>query len=183
MTEPQVKEIRSNIKDLSLANKVLAPIAVFVAVGWIFTWITGGTASVKFFSNWFQTLSFSGALVVAVLVSLRLFNKRFLPESVDRRTVAIASVLPVLGYLLEIVTSLQTFLTIGGSIAMAYIAATTHWRKHLPQFVTSPLGDSEAAQRVPERPSPSTAETPPPTPEKAKQEVPAKEGEKVAVGI
>jgi len=183
MTEPQVKEIRSNLKDLSRTNKVLAPIAMFVVVGWFFTWITGGTESVKLFSNWFQTLSFFGALVVAVLVSFRLFSKQFLPESIDRRTVAIASLLPVLGYLLEIVTGLQTFLTIGGSIAMAYIAATTHWRKHIPQFVTSPLGDAEAAQSLPRRPSSSTEEIPPANGEKADPEVGAHEEEKATVGI
>ena len=119
MTEPQAKEIRYNLKDLYLTNKVLAPIAVLVVVGWLFTWVTDTTAQIKLFSNWFQTLSFFGALVVAVLVSLRLFNKQFLPDNIDRRTVAIASLLPVFGYLLEIVTGLQTFLTIGGSIAMA----------------------------------------------------------------
>jgi hypothetical protein len=171
MTEPRTKEIKSRLKDLSLTNKVLAPIAVLVVVGWLFTWVTGGTAALELFSSWFQTLSFFGALVVAVLVGLRLFSRQIFPEEMDRRMVAIASLLPVFGYLLEIITSLQTFLTIGGAIAMAYIAATTHWRNHIPQFVTSPLGDAEAAQAVSRQPGLSTDESIAPVTSEARERI------------
>ena len=36
MTEPRTKEIKSRLKDLSLTNKVLAPIAVLVVVVFYF---------------------------------------------------------------------------------------------------------------------------------------------------
>ncbi len=151
MSDQQLQEIKSNFRGLSVIDKVLAPISVFVIAGWVIHWVSGGTNAFGLFSDWFQTLSFFGALTVAVLVNLRIMGKQFLPLHIDRRSVAIASLVPVVGYLFEIITSLAAFLTIGGSIALAYISATTYWRKHLPSFATEPLGSAASQEGLPSK--------------------------------
>ena len=142
MNEEQLQEIKNNLRGIRLVDKILAPISLCVVVGWVIHWVSGGMQSLGLFLNWFQTLSFFSALAVAVIVSLRILGKSFLPSSVVRRTVAIASVVPIAGYFIEEISSLSAFLTIGGSIALAYFSATTYWRKHIPHFATDPLGES-----------------------------------------
>ena len=142
MNEEQLQEIKNNLRGIRLVDKILAPISLCVVVGWVIHWVSGGMQSLGLFLNWFQTLSFFSALAVAVIVSLRILGKSILPSSVVRRTVAIASVVPIAGYFIEEISSLSAFLTIGGSIALAYFSATTYWRKHIPHFATDPLRES-----------------------------------------
>ncbi|MCZ6792893.1 MAG: hypothetical protein O7J95_04685, partial [Planctomycetota bacterium] len=132
----------AGLKNLSLSDRVLGVIALVVIVGWGAIWMFREGNSFNLFREFFQTLSFCGAVVVAALVGLKLCGVQPLPGKAERHTLAVASLLPVVGYLIEIVTSLGSFLTVGGSIALAYISATTYWRKHIPQFARDPLGES-----------------------------------------
>jgi len=134
----------------------LAPIGILVLSGWAAHWLFVGGPEAQFllFKSWFQTLSFFGALTVATLAAMKYFGKGFLSESAERLTLSVATLCPVVGYLIEIVTSLGTFLSIGGSIALGYISLTTYWRKHIPQFATDPLGEaSKSIKRAENSPS------------------------------
>ena len=130
------------LKNLSLSDRVLGVIALWVVAGWSAVWLFREDETFNLFREFFQTLSFCGALVVVLVVGLKLCALRVFPEKAEGRALAVASLLPVLGYLIEIITSLGSFLTIGGSIALAYISATTYWRNRIPQFATDPLGAS-----------------------------------------
>ncbi|MBI4603172.1 MAG: hypothetical protein HY721_14530 [Planctomycetes bacterium] len=145
-TETPGTDLKAEIAKLPLAEKVLAPIAVLVVIGWLIAWTRSEVFYYALFKSWFATLSFLGALAVAVLVGLKLFGIRPLPPAVDRLLVPVASLLPVAGYLIEIISPIYQFFTVGGSIALAYISATTYWRKHIPAVATKPLGEAPPAE-------------------------------------
>ena len=138
-------DLKAEIEKLPLTEKVISPIALLVVVGWIIRW--SSTGYFDLFKAWFATLSFLGALAVAILVGLKLFRIRPLPPKVERQVIPIASIIPVAGILIESVNSVYNFLTVGGSIALAYISATTYWRKHIPEFAMKPLGETAATEK------------------------------------
>ncbi len=146
-------DLKKCLGRLSPAEKILAVIGVLVVLGWILSgsyfWSFG------LFKGWFPTLSFLGALCVVALIVLKAVEVKFLPPGLDRKVIAVASLLPVIGLLLFSMNSFQGFLTYGGSIALAYISAMTFWRKQIPQMKSL---DEEAA------PPHAGAGTPPSTP-------------------
>jgi len=163
MAEPEnqgtvVKEgpdIKANLGKLPLAEKSLAVIAVLVVLGWIILWSRAGSCTL--FRSWFATFSFLGALAVAAVVIMKLFGVRPIPPTLERQVIPIASLLPVVGFVLEAVLSTPaSLLTIGGSLALAYLSATTYWRKHIPEIVMQPLGKDAASE-----PGPSPSPPPP----------------------
>ncbi len=127
---------------LTLADKVLAVIALIVVLGWIFS----GSAfwSYGLFKDWFATLSFLGAIIVVALLVLKAMEVKYLPPGLDKKVIAIASLLPVVGLLLSYLRTPIGFLTVGGSLALAYVSAMVYWRKHIPDFASKAL-DAEAA--------------------------------------
>jgi hypothetical protein len=141
-------EIKQQLEKLPLAEKVLAPIALVILVGWIVKWSTEDR--IGLLRSWFDTLSFCGALAVTLLVGAKLFGRRPLPAKLERLVVPIASLVPVAGYLFDIIDPIYKFLTVGGSIALAYLSATTYWRRHIPPIVTRPLDTSEPGEEKPE---------------------------------
>lgn len=156
MAEPEnqgtvVKEspdIKANLGKLPLAEKILALVAILVVIGWIIAWSgTGGWVYQGLFKSWFATLSFFGALSVATVVILKLFGIRPIPPDLERHVIPVASLLPVVGFVLEaVLRTPAALLTIGGSLALAYLSATTYWRKHIPEIAMQPLGKDAAAE-------------------------------------
>lgn len=125
-------DIAGNIKRLPLAEKLVVGIALLVELGWVITWSQTGGWEYQGLSQWFPLLSFFGALVVVVLVVLKVLGVKFLPSSMEKHAVPVASLLPVLGFVIQSVISVSVFLTVVGSLAMAYVSATAYWRKHMP---------------------------------------------------
>jgi len=151
MTEPdrssavssEVEEIKANLGKIPFAEKILAPIAILVILGWLLQWSIFWKI---FFSQLYPTLSFLGALGVAVLVILKLFGKRPLPPRIEKYAIAISSLLPVVGFVLGSFSSVEHFLTAGGAIALGYISATTYWRRQISELTPKQLGEGAAAQ-------------------------------------
>jgi hypothetical protein len=152
---PGKPDVKAEIRRLPLVEKVLAAIAVLVIIGWIMTWASQDLFLSSFFRRWSTPLSFFGALAIATLVILKVFGVRPLPPAVESKVIPIASLVPVLGFLIDKIIPFHDFLTFGGSIALAYISATTYWRRHIPTFATRPLGEAPAD-------APATAGMPPP---------------------
>ena len=150
------KNFWTNLREIPLVEKILAPIALLIIIGWL---MTGKLFWQTIFRVWFPTLSFLGALLVATLVILKLFGIRALHPKIEKHVIPIGSLVPIVGYLVTSLATVQSFLTIGGSIALAYISATTYWRKHIPEFATQPLGEEEG-----EGPEPEAAEESPEAP-------------------
>lgn len=147
-----------SLSRLSLAEKILGPIAVLVIVGWIMSW---SRPLVGFsFKDWFTILSFLGALVVVALLILKLLGKRFLPEKMENLALSIASLAPVVGFMIWQISSPASFLTVGGSIALAYISATTYWRKHIPSIAMDPLGAGQGGAASPAEPEKKAPQPP-----------------------
>jgi len=165
MTEPEKEtqpvapvaqgpDVKANFTKLPLLEKVLAIIAVVVVIGWIIVWssstVDNAVGYERLFKTWFSTLSFLGALAIVAIVGLKIAGIRPFPPSVENMVIPIASLLPVLGYVLKVViSSFEGFLTIGGSLALAYLSATTYWRKSIPDIVTKPLGDAPPPESKP----------------------------------
>jgi hypothetical protein len=149
----QAAEIKANLGKMPLAEKVLGAIALCILIGWI---LPGSFFKDTFFRMWFPTLSFVGALIVAALVILKLFGQRPLPPKAERYVIPVASLLPVLGFLVDELLSVTRLLTVGGSIVLAYISATTYWRKHIPEFAMKPLGDASSSE-APQGSAPAAA--------------------------
>jgi hypothetical protein len=163
---PSKPDFKANFAQLPLVEKVLVVIALVIIIGWIMTWsrspsIEGapglGEAFERlvrpgFFSRWFTPLSFFGAMAITALVTLKVFGIRPLPPHIESKVIPIASLVPVLGYLIDLINSPAAFLTVGGSIALAYISATTYWKRRIPEFATAPLGSSPAQGSAPHAP-------------------------------
>jgi hypothetical protein len=147
-----------NLKKLSLAEKILGLVALLVFFAWVFS----GSSfwSYGFFRFFFPTLSFFGALVVATLVILKVFEVRFLPSHIERLTLAIAALVPVLGLLLDSLTPIGQFLKLGGALALAYVSATAYWKKHIPEIATESSLETPP-ESPPETPQPPPSEEPP----------------------
>ncbi len=133
---------------VTLTETILGIIAVIIIVGWII--VLGQDVSHLKKSSWFMPMSFVGALAVAACVILKAFAVRPLHPKVEKHVIPIASLLPLLGFLIWQLSTVTLCLTVGGSIALAYVSATTYWRKHIPEFATNPLdavvgGKGEAA--------------------------------------
>jgi hypothetical protein len=129
-----------NLKSLPLTEKILGPIALLVVLGWL---IRGSGFSERFLTEWFATASFLAALAIAALIVLKLFGKRPLTEQTERYSIAVVSLLPIVGFLVTSLRSVPYFLTVGGSMALAYVSASVYWRKHIPDLGET-LGESEA---------------------------------------
>jgi len=164
MTEPEKEtqpvapvaqgpDVKANFSKLPLLEKVLAIIALVVVIGWIIGWsskkmpweISG------LFKSWFGTLSFFGSLAIVALVGLKVGGIRPLPPNLENMVIPIASLLPVVGYVLEVLFDFPFvyFLIMTGSLALAYLSATTYWRKSIPDIVTKPLGDAPTQESKP----------------------------------
>ncbi|HNS00186.1 MAG TPA: hypothetical protein PKX48_10635 [Planctomycetota bacterium] len=146
-------DVAGNIKKLPLVEKIVFVLAVLVLIGWVIMWSRSGGWAFRGLSHWFPLLSFFGALAVLVLIVLKVLAVKFLPPHLERHAIPVASLLPVLGFVVENVVDVSNCLTVVGSLAMAYVSAMTYWRKHLPQ-----IGEEAA----PEGSKPPAA--PPPNP-------------------
>ena len=138
MSEQTRDERRGGAASITLAEKILVPITLAVVVGWLLRWFHDPAL----FKSPFSLLSFFPCLLIDVLIILRYFDKFALPEKVDRLLLSILTLLPFLGFLIRFVGEMSTVgkaLTVVGSIATAYIAATTYWRKRIPQIALDPL--------------------------------------------
>lgn len=120
-----------NLAALPLREKILGPLALLIVIGWI---IPGSGFSERFPKEWFATVSFLAALAIATLITLKLFGRRPLPEQVERYSIAVVSLLPIVGFLITSLQSVPYFLTVGGSMALAYVSASVYWRKHIPDL-------------------------------------------------
>jgi hypothetical protein len=149
---PAKPDFKANFGQLPLVEKVLAVIALVIIVGWIMAWTNEFNMFGRFFSNWFTPLSFLGALVIVALVTLKVVGIRPLPPQAEAKVIPIASLVPVLGYLISLINMPYVLLTVGGSIALAYISATTYWKRRIPEFATAPLGTSPAEGSAPHAP-------------------------------
>ena len=145
----------ANFLKLSLAEKIVTCIAILVVLGWIITWSqAGGWKFAGLFVSWFPTLSFFGALAVAALVILRTLGIKPLAPNIEKHVIPVASLLPVVGYLMGLISNIGAFLTIGGSMALAYVSAMTYWKKHIPVI---PLQDGASAPGGSAPPAPPAA--------------------------
>jgi hypothetical protein len=149
---PAKPDFKANFGQLPLVEKVLGVIALVVIIGWIIAWTGQNNIYGSFFSNWFTPLSFLGALAIATLVILKVCGIRPLPPQIESKVIPIASLLPVVGYLITLINMPAMLLTVGGSIALAYISATTYWKRRIPDFATAPLGTSPAEGSTPHAP-------------------------------
>lgn len=149
---PAGPDIVGNFKKLRLSEKIVVSLALLVEVGWIITWSSFGGWQYSGLSQWFPMFSFFGALVVVALVVLKVLAIKALPPNLEKHAIPVATLLPVLGFLIQSVSSISGFLTMVGSLAMAYVSATTYWRKHIPDL-SAALTEEGAAPRPPEQPS------------------------------
>ena len=179
--EGQLEKVKTNFRKLTPADKVLAPIAALVIVGWITLWV-GDVEPTQLFKSWFQTLSFFGALAVVVLAIAKLFGKQLLADKYETKCLGVATLLPVAGFMIHIITTIGTFLTIGGSLALAYFSVTTYWRKSIPQFATDPLRQESPAPSRPASDTPASDKSAQESvPDKDKDKANEKKGDQVAV--
>ena len=132
-----VEEVKAKLGKLPLAEKVLAGVSLLILIGWLINWLQWRNFALL--ATTFSTLSFLGALVVAALVILKLFGVRVLPPDLERKAISVASLLPLIGYLINLLAIPASFLTTAGSIALAYLSVTTYWRDRIPGFATKPL--------------------------------------------
>jgi hypothetical protein len=141
-------------KKLTLAEKVLALVAVVVVAGWVVYWLNEAHRFDLFRSPW-VALSFFGALLVVVYAIVKLFGLLRLPPRIEDNFIPVVSLLPALGYLIRILMSLSELMTVGGSLLLAYLSVITYWRRQIPEFATRPLEEQK-------RPAPAL--TPPVAP-------------------
>ena len=152
-------DLKAEMRKLPLAEKILAPIALVVVVGYFLFGRVFWQG--MFFRDVGSTLAFLGALAVATIVILKLFGVRPLQAKMEHFVLAIASLLPAVGLVLtSLRLGLPTFLTWTGAIALAYVSAMTYWRRQIPGFVTKTL--DAAAESTGSTPPPA-APTPPPS--------------------
>lgn len=134
---------------LTLAEKVAVPLALTLLVGWTYTYVknagSAGDSTPPVAQSWFELLSIISALAIVVLVTLKAFEKLFMPRRLYRPLLSIACLLPFVGLLIAQLGSVGTTLTVWASVALAYLAATTFWRNHIPRILLDPLrqGDRE----------------------------------------
>ncbi len=112
---------------------------------------------------WFATFSVPSAVLVLALIFLKLNCISLIPGNGQEKMLPYISLLPVLGFLIAELGSVQTFLTVGGAVALAYISATSYWRNYIPEFITNPLGTESPPGTQPQK-------TPPPAATPAKED-------------
>ena len=157
---PTSKNYVSNAFKLPLQEKILAILAILIAIGFISVWSQAGR---YVFDSWFMNGCWVGAVAVIALLVLRVTGKKLFPPAIERHVLPIASLLPALGFLVEQLTPLSRFLTVGGAIAMAYISAMTYWRRHIPDvgaMISSK--DARPGQDAGASPAPGPADPPKP---------------------
>ncbi len=146
----------------------LTIIAGLMLLGWAFRWMGYGgppeapsdTAPAVF--PWFATFSVPSAVLVLALIFLKLNCIELLPGKGQEKILPYISLLPVLGFLIAELSSVQTFLTVGGAMALAYISATSYWRNYIPDFITNPLGaDAADSRAAPPKGEPKKTPLPP----------------------
>ncbi len=131
-------DFKKCLGNLSLVEKILGVIAVLVILG---CFLEGSAFwKVFFFKQWFYTLAFLGSLAIVAIVALKALEVRYLPPPAEKKLIAIVSLVPVVGLLISMLNSIPSFLTLGGSLALAYISATTFWQGKIPEFAKKPLG-------------------------------------------
>ncbi len=108
---------------------------------------------------WFATFSVPSAVLVLALIFLKLNCISLIPGNGQEKMLPYISLLPVLGFLIAELGSVQTFLTVGGAVALAYISATSYWRNYIPEFITNPLG-TESEPGTPPQKTPAPTATP-----------------------
>ncbi len=161
---------------------VLGIIAVLMLLGWAFHALDYGgppettpvpppetTPSVF---PWFATFSVPSAVLVLVLIFLKLNCIALIPRNGQEKMLPYISLLPVLGFLIAELGSVQTFLTVGGAVALAYISATSYWRNYIPEFITNPLGTESAPET---QKADDSASTTPAKDDDAASAIPAKD--------
>ncbi len=143
---------------VTLAEKALALLALLVLIGWIIRF--GNKEHVSGLATWFPMLSASAALVLAVVITLRFFDRLPIPDRFYRWVISGGCVLPLVGFLVAQLDSVGTTFTVWGSIAIAYIAATTFWRRHIPEFALDPLREGTRDEKPRHETPPAAAPTP-----------------------
>ena len=137
------------LKRLKLAEMVLGLIALLIIAGWILKWSQSGLKLDTWIPLLNFFLSFIGALVVVAILIHKVSGKMLLQEKMERLILSVSSLAPIVGFLIEEISTPARCFTVGGSIALAYISATTYWRKHIPPIALNPLGESEEKETVP----------------------------------
>lgn len=112
---------------LSRTDLLVGGVAALVVLGWILHWSRRDDFDP--FGSWFSTLSFWGSLVVAVYVLGQPLGFIRLPGDWGRRLIPILSLVPLSGFLVDMITPVDKLLREVGTIALAYLSATTYWRK------------------------------------------------------
>lgn len=148
-----------NLVKLSLVEKVVGAIALLVLVGWVAQGSEFTTGTRGFLRSWFTTCSSLGSLGIATVIVLKLFEIRPLSERLERHAIALLALIPLVGLVIDSLTPITQFLTIGGSLALAYISATSFWRKHLP---TIPAERGEPSRPESKLAGPGAPPPPPP---------------------
>ena len=141
-------DIKKCLARLTTIDKVVAIIAFVVLVGWALT-------SKDPFKGWFYWLALLGSLGVMAIVVLKALEVPFLPPALEKKAIAVVSLLPILGILIDSLRSFEHFLVFGGSIALAYVSAMTYWRKHISQIDLKSL-DPDAPKGPPAAPGSPT---------------------------
>jgi len=163
---------------LRRSEKVLGILALVILFGWILCWTpAGGEAGVRKIGSgpglwWFGLLSAIGSLLVLALIFMKFYCVDILPERLQEKLLPCVSLLPVLGFFIMELDSIPSIFTVGGSIALAYISATSYWRSRLPEFVTNPLGEGAKPAAASGEPTPKPAEAAPAAGGEAKEGAP-----------
>jgi len=150
-------ETASTKADRPLRSEViLALIAVVVIVGWIFRWADEDLRyPFQPFSDPFTGLSFFGSIAIVAYVVLKAAAVVSMPPKLEGWVLPFVSLIPVLGFLIKLFHPLHELLTIGGSIALAYVSAITYWRRHFLRIAGA--GDDKRLDE------PASPPPPPPT--------------------
>ena len=161
-------DIRTGYRSIPGSEKALAVVSLVVLAGWIVSWLSGAGSPRVLFQSIFAALSFLGSLLVLLIVSGKLFGVRPIPAAIERHVIAIAALLPIVGYLLGLVNPPYLLMQVGGSLVLGYLALITYWRRYIPDRVTKPLatetGEAPASVVPASSPPPVATEAPLPFP-------------------
>jgi len=157
-------DIRTGFRSIPGSERALALVSLVVLAGWIVSWLSGAGSVQELFRSVFAALSFLGSLIVILIVSGKLFGVRPIPAAMERHVIAIAALLPIVGYLLGLVNPPYLLMQVGGSLVLGYLALITYWRRYIPDRVTKALttepGEAAPAPVVPTGPPPAVAAVP-----------------------
>ena len=153
-------DIRTGFRSIPGSERALALVSLVVLAGWIVSWLSGAHSPRELFTSIFAALSVLGSLIVILIVAGKLFGVRPLPAGVEKHVIAIAALLPVVGYFLRLANPPFEFMQVVGSLVLGYLALITYWRRYIPERVTKPLA-TEPGGTVP-APAPVVPAGPPP---------------------